>query len=71
MEYLVVEYPRKRKVVVKDETIGYTNEVIELEAGPYTISLSGQSNYSPASRRVNLVNTSVLDPKTISFSPVG
>ena len=71
MEYLLVEYPRKRKVIVKDETIGYTNEIIEIEGGAYNISLGGQSNYSPVSRRVTLANTSVLDPKTVSFTPAG
>lgn len=71
MEFLLVQYPRKRRVMVKNELIGYTNEVIEVEGGPYTISLGGDANYTPASRKVNVNNTSVLDPKTIAFTPVG
>ena len=71
MEFLLVEYPRKRKVMLKDDVIGFTNEIIEIEGGSYTITLSGDVNYTPASRKVNVSNTSVLDPKTISFTPAG
>ena len=69
MEYLLVEYPRKRRVMLKDDVIGFTNEVIEIEGGAYTITLGGDPNYAPAFRKVNISNTSVLDPKTTSFTP--
>lgn len=69
MEYLLVEYPRKRRVMIGSESVGYTNEVVELDGGPYTVKLSPPENYAPASRRVMLANTSVLDPKVVRFDP--
>lgn len=70
MEFLLVEYPRRRQVMIGGESVGYTNEVIELEGGPYTVKLSSPDNYAPTSRRVTLANTSELDPKVIRFDPV-
>jgi hypothetical protein len=69
MEYLRVDYPRKRRVMIGGEPGGLTNDVIELEGGSYTVELSPPPNYTPASRRVTLANTSVLDPKVIRFEP--
>lgn len=69
MEYLLVEYPRRRRVMISGEPVGFTNEVIEIEGGSYTVELSPPPNYTPASRRVRLSNTSPLDPKTIGFDP--
>ncbi len=70
MEYLVVRYYRRRQVMIKDKPIGFTNALIELEGGPYTIKLSPPPNYRPSSRRVILQNTSPLDPKTIRFEAI-
>jgi hypothetical protein len=69
MEYLVVQYPRKRNVLIKGRVVGATNEVIELEGGSYSVELSSPANYTPPSKRVVLANTSALDPKTIAFEP--
>ena len=70
MEYLVVRYYRRRNVMIKDQKVGYTNDLIELEGGSYTIKLSLPPNYRPSSRRVVLQNTSPLNPKTIRFEPI-
>ena len=70
MEYLVVRYYRRRNVMIKDQKVGFTNELIELEGGKYTIKLSLPPNYRPSSRRVVLQNTSPLNPKTIRFEPI-
>jgi hypothetical protein len=70
LEYLVVRYHRRRKVMIKDKVVGFTNELIELEGGPYTIKLGLPPNYRPSSRRVDLQNTAPLAPKTVSFEPI-
>jgi hypothetical protein len=56
--------------MIKDQKVGYTNELIGLEGGKYTIKLSLPPNYRPSSRRVDLQNTSPLNPKTIRFEPI-
>lgn len=69
MEFLLVQYPRRRLVMIGGEAVGFTNVVIEIEGGSYTVQLSPPANYTPDSRRVTLANTSVLDPKVIAFEP--
>lgn len=67
MEYLVVRFPRSRRVTIDDEFNGRTNVVIELEAGTYTVSLGPPANFTPKSRRVVLKDTSALAPKEVAF----
>jgi len=69
MEFLLVQYPGERKVLLQNDVIGWTNEVIEIESGVYTISLDGDKDFTPANCKVNVRNTSVLDPQTIIFTP--
>ena len=70
LEYLVVRYYRRRNVMIKDQKVGYTNQLIGLEGGSYTIKLSLPPNYHPSFRRVVLQNTAPLNPKTIRFEPI-
>ena len=67
MEYLLVTFPRSRRVKVDDEFNGRTGEVIELEAGSHVISLGPPPNFTPGERRISLKGTSELDPQEISF----
>jgi len=67
MEYLLVRFPRSRRVAIDGEFNGRTNELIELEAGTYTVSLGPPPNFTPESRRVVLRNTSALEPKEVTF----
>ena len=67
MEYLVVLFPRSRRVKINGEFQGRTGELIELEGGKYTVSLGPPSTFRPASRTVDLHNTSALAPMTIRF----
>jgi hypothetical protein len=67
MEYLVVRFPRSRRVVIDGEFNGRTNELIELEAGTCTVSLGPPANFTPESRRIVLKNTSALEPKEVTF----
>jgi hypothetical protein len=67
MEYLLVTFPRSRRVKIDDEFNGRTGEVIELEAGSHVLSLGPPDNFSPEEQRIILRNTSELDPREISF----
>ncbi len=70
MEYLVVRFPKSRRVRIDGEFNGRTDQLIELEAGTYTVSLGPPLNFTPESRRVVLKDTSALDPKEVSFDEV-
>lgn len=68
MEYLLVHFPRSRRVLIDDEFNGRTNELIELEAGRHTVSLGPPyDNYEPDEYTVILKNTSVLNPREVTF----
>ncbi|HEV8539562.1 MAG TPA: hypothetical protein VGQ60_00220 [Nitrospiraceae bacterium] len=67
MEYLIVHFPRSRRVKINDEFNGRTEELIELEAGTHTVSLGPPNNFTPAEQRIRLVDTSELEPREVTF----
>jgi hypothetical protein len=67
MEYLVVHFPRSRRVKVDDEFNGRTEEIIELEAGTHVISLGPPANYTPVERKIVLADTDPTSPLELSF----
>ena len=67
MEYLVVHFPRSRRVIVDDEFNGRTEDLIELEAGRHVVSLGPPYNYSPEAQTIILKNTAELEPREASF----
>jgi hypothetical protein len=67
MEYLVVLFPRKRRVKIDDEFNGATNELIELEGGEYVVSLGPPPGFTPKSHKVNLHKTAPLKPRVVTF----
>ena len=67
MEYLIVHFPRSRRVQVDDEFNGRTDELIELEAGSHVVALGPPDNFIPDERRIILKDTSELEPREISF----
>lgn len=68
MEYLIVHFPRSRRVKVDDEFNGRTEELIELEAGSHVVALGPPDNFTPSERRIVLRNTSELEPREIAFA---
>jgi hypothetical protein len=70
MEYLVVRFPRSRRVKINDEFNGRTDELIELEAGTHVISLGPPDNFTPAERRIRLKDTSEIEPREVEFELV-
>jgi len=67
VEYLIVHFPRSRRVKVDDEFNGRTDELIELEPGSHVITLGPPDNFTPYERRLVLKETSELEPREISF----
>ncbi len=67
MEYLLVHFPRDRRVLVNDEFNGRTEKLIELEAGTHTVALGPPYNFTPAFKKIRLVDTSPLTPREIYF----
>ena len=69
MEYLLVRFAASRGVRVNDNPFGTTNELIQLDAGTYVVTLEPPPDFSPESRRIVLQNTSPLTPMTVAFGP--
>ena len=67
MEYLIVHFPRSRRVKIDDEFNGRTDELIEVEAGRHVVTLGPPDNFTPDERTVILQNTSELEPREIAF----
>lgn len=70
MEYLIVHFPRSRRVKVDGEFHGQTEELIELEAGTHMITLGPPPNFTPSEQRIVLKNTSPLSPREVTFELV-
>ena len=67
MEFLIVLCSGTRGIRVDDIPQGWTNTVLQLEAGDHDITLEPPGNFSPVSQHVLLENTSALDPYRIQF----
>ena len=72
MEFLFVKFDDKRFLVIDDAPTAWeTNEAVLIQAGPHVISLSSPpANFSPPEIEVDMINTSVLNPKQIRFEKV-
>ena len=67
MEFLVVHFPRSRRVLVDNEFNGRTEDLIEIEAGRHVVSLGPPYNYTPKEQAIILKDTAELDPREVSF----
>jgi hypothetical protein len=67
MEFLIVHFPRSRRVKIDDEFNGRTEELIEIEAGRHVVTLGPPDNFTPEERTVILKDTSELEPREIYF----
>jgi hypothetical protein len=67
MEYLVVIFEARRRVFVNGNPSGFTNSVVQLDAGTHTITMEPPPNFSPISQTIVLQATSPLDPMTVTF----
>lgn len=67
MEHVIVTFPTKRLVYIDGEENGYTNDVLRVDAGTHVFELGNLANYRPASRKVLVQDTTVLEPLEIAF----
>lgn len=67
MEYLMVLFVESRGVRIDGLVQGWTNVVLQLEAGDHDVTLEPPSDYSPVSQHVVLQNTAALDPCKVTF----
>ena len=67
MEFLIMHFPRSRRVLVDDEFNGRTEDLIELEAGRHVVSLGPPYNYTPEEQTIILKGTAELEPREVSF----
>jgi hypothetical protein len=70
VEYLLVRYPATRQVLVDGAFQGWTNVVLPLEAGTYTVTLGPPPDFAPLEQRIRLEFTSILTPCRITFEPL-
>ena len=70
-EYLVVLFPRSRRIMINGEFMGITNTKLELERGRYEVTLGPPKNFIPEKHDVDLRNTSSLMPMTVLFEEDG
>ncbi len=67
MEYVIVTFPTKRLVYIDGEESGSTNEKLRVDAGTHLFELGNLENYRPASRKVTVQDTTVLEPLEVAF----
>ena len=67
MEHVIVTFPTKRLVYIDGEQNGYTNDVLRVDAGTHIFELGNLANYRPASRKVLVQDTTVLEPLEVAF----
>ena len=67
MEYVKVRFPTDRLVYIDGEESGSTNEVLRVEAGTHVFELGNLANYRPASRKVEVKDSTALEPLEIAF----
>jgi len=67
MEHVIVTFPTKRFVYIDGEENGYTNDVLRVDAGTHVFELGNLANYRPASRKVLVQDTTVLEPLKVAF----
>jgi hypothetical protein len=66
-EYLVVSFPRSRRIMINSQFMGTTNTKLELEGGPYVVTLGPPNNFTPDKLDIDLCGTSSQAPMMIEF----
>jgi hypothetical protein len=68
-EYLVVKFPKPRKVLLNDNPLGNTNDLLPVdEGGKYTVSLEKPPyDFMPPEQEIDLHDTAPLNPLEVEF----
>ena len=68
VQYVKVTFPSYRKVWIDGSPVGFTNDILEVEAGLRCISLGPNSkNYVPDRYQVNVNGTAESEPLVMIF----
>jgi hypothetical protein len=70
MEFVVVNYYRKRNVFMDGSLIGKTGDTLLVQEGTHRFDLGEPKNYAPTFRKAQVTGTIATAPRMISFSPV-
>jgi hypothetical protein len=68
MEYLCVDFRETRRVLLDGTEAGDTNKTLKVQRASYTVTLSGEPDYLPASQDVTVAGTEEDDPMHIQFT---
>jgi hypothetical protein len=72
MEYVVVSYPKDRKVRIDDKVAGNTNDKLMVETGHHVFDLGNPRDYKPLWVEKIVQNTTSVTPLRIDdFEPTG
>ena len=69
-EYVIVLFPTVRDVFIDTHRIGPTNQVFRIRRGHHSFSLGNPVSYTPAMQVMNIVNTTMMRPAVVMFTPV-
>lgn len=69
-EFILVNYDRRRRVVIDGAPNGFTNETITVSRGPHRITLGVPVNYEPSFRKPTVVNTTAAIPLVVEFTRI-
>lgn len=67
-EYVIVRYPTDRRVFIDGAEVGRTNETLTVERGTHRFDLGQTANYEPSFRRVQVVDTNIVEPREVMFA---
>lgn len=67
MEYVFIEFPEGRVVMMDGQELGETNQTLLVDEGHHTFDLGDPVDYSPPSIMLVIESTTELKPKRICF----
>jgi len=71
MEYLLVNFPEDREVLIDTVKQGRVGEIIEVEKGTHIISIKAPpKNFRPKKKKIVLSATSPLLPQEVTFEKI-
>ena len=67
-QWILVQFPELRAVLVDDTPCGQTNQPILVQLGTHTVKLAGNPDYSPPSITRQVFNTTKANPMVFVFT---
>jgi hypothetical protein len=67
MEFIVIEYPERRRARMDALPLGFTQAVLNCRAGLHSFDLGSPRDYTPVTQSVRVAGTNALKPMRIRF----